>query len=65
MNPMYSAMIASVVRWALTIASQHVQVSDDQTNNIIAGVVAVAPLIWSLVHKKKVDTAIQSAKAGV
>lgn len=61
MNPLYSSMIAAVVRWALTIASQHVNVSDDQTNNIIAGAVALAPLLWSLVHKKKVDTKIKEA----
>jgi hypothetical protein len=65
MNSMYAAMIAAFIRWGLTIASQHVNVSDEQTNNIIAGAVALAPLVWSLVHKAKVDTAIKDAKAGV
>jgi hypothetical protein len=71
MNSMYAAMIAAFIRWGLTIASQHVNVSDEQTNNIIAGAVALAPLVWSLVHQRRrrafslVDTAIKDAKAGV
>ncbi len=59
MNPMIAAMIAAGVRWALTIASQHVTISDEQTNTILAGVLALVPLVWSLLHKKKVDDKIK------
>lgn len=58
-NPMLAAMIAAIVRWALTLLSQHVNVSDEQTNTIIAGALALVPLIWSLAHKKKVADKIE------
>lgn len=62
MNPMLAAMVAAGVRWALTILSQHVAVSDDQTNAILGGVLAIVPLVWSLTHKKKVDDTIKEAQ---
>lgn len=62
MNPLVSSLIAAGVRWVLTLAAAHeVTVSDDQTTQLISGAVALGTLVWSLVHKKKVDARIKEA----
>lgn len=66
MNPFVSSLIAAGVRWLLTIAAAHeVTVSADQTTQLVSGAVALASLVWSLLHKVNVDTKIKEAKAGL
>lgn len=66
MNPMYAAMAGSVARWLMAMAGAHgVTLGNDQANTIANALLIVGPIIWSLIHKKKVDTAIKDAKAGV
>lgn len=65
MNPFVQSIIAAGVRWLLTIAATHeIAVSDDQATQLISGAVALAMLVWSVVHKSKVDDKIKDAKAG-
>lgn len=65
MNPLLTAVIGAIARWLITIAAaQGVILSDDQSLQIVSGVVAASMLLWSLVNKKKTDTAIKDAKAG-
>lgn len=66
MNPMVQAMAGSVARWLMAMAGAHgVNLGSDQANTIVNAALIVAPIIWSLIHKKKVDTAIKDAKAGL
>lgn len=66
MNPMVQAMAGSVARWLMVFAGAHgVALGNDQANTLVNAALIVAPLVWSLLHKKKVDSAIKSAKAGV
>ena len=52
MNPLYSALIGSVVRWLVTLAAARgFLLSDDQATQIVMGLIAVAPLAWSGVQK--------------
>lgn len=65
MNPMVQAMAGSVARWLMAMAGAHgVTLGNDQANTVVNAVLIVAPIIWSLLHKKKVDTAIKNAQAG-
>lgn len=66
MNSMQAAMAASVVRWLMAIAGAHgIELGNDQAETIVNAALIAVPILWSLVHKKKVDTAIKDAKAGV
>ena len=65
MNPVTKAMMAAAVRWLMAIAGAHgVDLGSDQADTIVNAALIVIPIIWSLVHKLKVDTAIKEAKAG-
>lgn len=64
-NALLTAAAGALARWLITIAAaQGVALSDDQSTQIVSGVIAGAMLAWSLLHKKKVDTAIKDAQAG-
>lgn len=66
MNPFVASILAAGVRWLLTLlAARGFVVSDDQTSQLIAGAVALATLVWSLVHKSRVDDKIKDAQAGL
>lgn len=66
MNPVIQAMAGSVARWLMAMAGAHgVNLGSDQANTLVNAALIVAPLVWSLIHKKKVDQAIKDAKAGV
>lgn len=66
MSAMQQAMMASVVRWLMALAGAHgVNLGSDQANTLVNAVLIAAPIVWSLLHKKKVDTVIKEAKAGV
>ncbi len=62
MNPMVQAMAGSVARWLMALAGAHgVALGNDQANVIVNAGLIIAPIVWSLIHKKKVDTAIKKA----
>lgn len=66
MSPLVTAAVGAVARWLITIAAaQGVALSNDQSTQIVSGLAAGGMLVWSLIHKKKTDTAIKEAKAGV
>lgn len=52
-------LIGSGVRWLLTLVAAHgIFVSEDQTVEIISGVVAIAMLGWSWAQKVRADAAL-------
>lgn len=62
MSPLVVSLIGAAARWLVTVAAAHeVTVSHDEATQVISGLVAVGMLIWSFVHKKKVDTRIKDA----
>lgn len=62
MNPLVQALVGAAVRWLVTFAAAHeVTVSDDTATQVVSGAVALGMLLWSFVHKKKVDTRIKEA----
>ena len=66
MNPLTTAMAGAAVRWLMVFAGAHgVELGSEQAETIVNALLVLGPLVWSLVHKKKVDTAIKDAKAGV
>ena len=66
MNPLTTAMAGAGVRWLMVFAGAHgVELGSEQAETIVNALLVLGPLVWSLVHKKKVDTAIKDAKAGV
>lgn len=66
MNPLTTAIAASAVRWLMVFAGAHgVELGNDQAESIVNAALVIGPLLWSILHKKKVDTAIKDAKAGV
>lgn len=65
-NPVLKALAGSGVRWLMVFAGAHgIELGSDQAETIVNAALIVVPLIWSAVHKVKVDAAIKSAKAGV
>lgn len=66
MNPVVQAIAASAVRWLMAVAGAHgVELGNDQAETLVNAALIVVPLIWSAVHKVKVDAKIKEAKAGV
>ena len=63
MNPLFTALLGSVVRWFVTLAAARGFVlSDDQVTQVVMGAIAVAPLAWSQVrvwlNRRKLVTAL-------
>jgi len=66
MNPFVASLLGAAARWLVTFAAAHeIAVSNDSATQIVSGAFAAGMLVWSFVHKKKVDTAITDAKAGL
>ena len=62
MNPFVVSLIGAAARWLVTFAAAHeIAVSNDAATQIVSGLFAAGMLIWSFVHKKKVDTRIKEA----
>lgn len=60
MSEMAQAMAGSVARWLMVLAGSHgVALGNDQANTLVNAALIVAPIVWSLIHKKKVDTKIK------
>lgn len=66
MNPVTKAITSAVVRWLMTIAGTHGVdtsgvVGEDLAgalNAVIDGVLIIVPIVWSAIHKVKVDKKI-------
>lgn len=66
MNPVTKAIAAAAVRWLMVFAGAHgIELGNDQAETVVNAGLVIIPLIWSAIHKQKVDAAIKSAKAGV
>lgn len=66
MNPVVQAIAASAVRWLMVFAGAHgVELGSDQAETIVNAALVIIPLLWSALHKVKVDAKIKEAKAGV
>lgn len=62
MNPLVVSLIGAAARWLVTFAAaREIAVTDDQATQALSGAVAIGMLIWSFVHKKKVDARIKDA----
>lgn len=66
MNAALSAAIAGTLARALMafLAGHGIDLGSDQANTIAQAALIVVPVIWGIVHKVKVNTAIKDAKAG-
>lgn len=65
-NPLIVALAGAGVRWVITFAAARgVAISDDAATQGVYGAIALGTLIWSFAHKKKVDTDVKNAKAGL
>ena len=66
MNPLAKAWIGSVVRAALVYAGAHgVNFGDANVDQIVDALLIIGPVIWSLIHKVKVQNTIADAKEGL
>lgn len=66
MDPLLKSFAGAAVRWLMVFAGAHgINIGIDQANTLINAALIIAPLVWSLVHKVKVNTAIKDAKAGL
>lgn len=64
MNPMVKAMLAGVARHAISLLGLYgVTVSDDQIMQLVSAVTTVAPILWSIYQKYRVDARIKKAAA--
>lgn len=64
MNPLVSSFIGAGVRWLLVVlaARTGAQLSEDETTQIVMGVLTVLPLGWSWWQKYQADRALETAK---
>ena len=66
MNPVLKALAGAAVRWLMVFAGAHgVELGSEDAEMLVNAALIAIPLIWSAVHKIKVNTAIKDAKAGL